>query len=798
VPLLIFIGIIALALHGLVVPVDGWNSPGCSEKCGQGGTDEVCLDTCTVNQDNFENRPHVYTIRHAIAYFRETGRSNWADFLEKKENFNALATGVTYADYYKGRVTAYARANFLGFDLGKQGKQDAGPYAAYEHYYDPETGKGLDFTLQGAYDVRDKYLAQFYKDPKVIAFNVVGSAFTGHPLVTGSIESDPNILGRKWPSALYGADYRYQLAKNAMITDENPGLKAWLEKEGEDLTSIQFTTLGEAGHSLHFLQDVCFYGHLKPADFSLFYDHGWVEDIGDTLGNDKECRITSANTPDSAIPDSTTSVSTLAKEAAEATLKEYTSLSSDPGFDSKDTEDQKTILRKEISRTELYTVAFFEKLLTDMDIAPSTLQSPVVENAALILGANPAELSPGESTTFNGILRNANPVGNRKILLSSFPSGSWGAGDSEVIATLTTDASGSFSFPYTPAKTSYYAATAISGDSTAFAHSDMVKVSVLRATTIKTPAITPTIPTTTETIREVTMTPTTWPMARVPPSLSIGASPDSVQSGRSTVLQGVLMNIDPATGQQILIGRYHRDVSVGWIRDELIATLTTDESGRYSYTYTPAESASYQATAVRADSSVIATSPMVAVSVNQPATEAPQVVETPTTSEVEPITTTPTTIPTVGVTTTITTEAPALIITPRILPVNETPNVTSPTPTPSFADLAVTGIVIIPNEPVAYEDFEGMVTVMNLGQTSSGEYDIAVILKDPQGKTRSFPVDRQEPLIPGAEATIPVVELSMNAVGKCEMRVEIKPIQFTDGKAENNVMTKKFSAVFSE
>jgi PKD repeat protein len=339
-----------LLLSGIVMPVYAWNTPGCRES-----TDTMAkLHTCTpkLSPTYWQPNAHIYTIQYAIKYFRETGKSNWANYLE--DNFNDLAAGITYADEYKGRVKLkFEHCIFWRAKCWRYEVEDLGPFAGYYHYYDPNKNSGLDLRWSGALDLP-------------LQLGLSGISVSTFGIYTPRFYTEPDIVWQTYPPANKLAEDHY---RNALDVWRMTPHEFALKSSTYGPMSQESATLFEAGHSLHFFQDTCFFAHLDTDNGILLLSHGKIEDLGDhreTPGDCRECHIR----PTSSIPDFRKSVSELSHDAALETLHEKNDLTTiDLGMGLK-TFDQETVIKKEIYRTEQYTVAFLSKLLTDMDIPP--------------------------------------------------------------------------------------------------------------------------------------------------------------------------------------------------------------------------------------------------------------------------------------------------------------------------------------------------------------------------------------------------------------------------------------------
>jgi hypothetical protein len=109
-------------------------------------------------------------------------------------------------------------------------------------------------------------------------------------------------------------------------------------------------------------------------------------------------------------------------------------------------------------------------------------------------------------------------------------------------------------------------------------------------------------------------------------------------------------------------------------------------------------------------------------------------------------------------------------------------------------DLSVAAVDISPSKPQAGVRFAGVVYVTNIGTASSGQYDIAMYMKD-VSRGNIYPVGtfRQNPMQPGVKNSVWTSDqLMVNDPGSYQFWVEIKPFLFTDGNEQNNIYGKAF------
>lgn len=108
-------------------------------------------------------------------------------------------------------------------------------------------------------------------------------------------------------------------------------------------------------------------------------------------------------------------------------------------------------------------------------------------------------------------------------------------------------------------------------------------------------------------------------------------------------------------------------------------------------------------------------------------------------------------------------------------------------------DLTVSSVSIFPAQPAAGHQFRIVVYVRNIGNAASGEYDLAMHIKD-LSRGYSYPVGtfRLEPLHPGENVPWQSELLRVNYPGAHEVLVEIRPFNFADRNTQNNSSRKGF------
>ena len=112
-------------------------------------------------------------------------------------------------------------------------------------------------------------------------------------------------------------------------------------------------------------------------------------------------------------------------------------------------------------------------------------------------------------------------------------------------------------------------------------------------------------------------------------------------------------------------------------------------------------------------------------------------------------------------------------------------------------DLVISAIQVYPQHPVrpkAGTPFTVQVYVANVGGAVSGQYDIALFIRDVvRGSTYPIGTFRKEPMKPGED--YPVYSSNdrmVNEPGFYRVYAEIKPFLFEDAKPENNTLVYGF------
>lgn len=119
-----------------------------------------------------------------------------------------------------------------------------------------------------------------------------------------------------------------------------------------------------------------------------------------------------------------------------------------------------------------------------------------------------------------------------------------------------------------------------------------------------------------------------------------------------------------------------------------------------------------------------------------------------------------------------------------------------PPPPERLPDLVISAIQVLPAEPQAGQRFALNVYVKNAGQAPSGQYDLAMFIKDvSRGSTYPVGTFRKERMQPGED--IPAYSSTdrlVNDPGAYQVHVEIQPFGFRDGNEQNNTAVRAFNA----
>ena len=138
---------LALALCG-ATDAWGWNPPG---RQAQNAQDPESAKHAAINGDTkkaggYQHTPHAYLIEHAIRILREDGHTNWAAFAQ--QHHEDLLDGCMYPDR-AGPDLRIQVSLWVTVPFPLKVKTWSHPlcnYASNDHYFNPDTGKGLDLT----------------------------------------------------------------------------------------------------------------------------------------------------------------------------------------------------------------------------------------------------------------------------------------------------------------------------------------------------------------------------------------------------------------------------------------------------------------------------------------------------------------------------------------------------------------------------------------------------------------------------------------------------------------------------
>lgn len=121
-----------------------------------------------------------------------------------------------------------------------------------------------------------------------------------------------------------------------------------------------------------------------------------------------------------------------------------------------------------------------------------------------------------------------------------------------------------------------------------------------------------------------------------------------------------------------------------------------------------------------------------------------------------------------------------------------------PAPAPQrTANLRIATIEVFPRQPRAGTRFTANVYIENAGNAASGEYDLALHVKDvTHGGSYPIGTFRKPSLRPGERiAAFTKNDLMVNSAGAHQLWVEIKPFGFADANAKDNSQGWAFNAV---
>lgn len=129
---------------------------------------------------------------------------------------------------------------------------------------------------------------------------------------------------------------------------------------------------------------------------------------------------------------------------------------------------------------------------------------------------------------------------------------------------------------------------------------------------------------------------------------------------------------------------------------------------------------------------------------------------------------------------------------PQPKPPTNTPQNIQPATHP---DLAISAIEVFPSQPQAGQRFALNVYVTNQGNAPSGDYDVAIFIRD-VSRSSTYPVGtfRQPGLQPGENVVAYTsTDRLVNDPGSFQVHVEIKPFLFQDGNTQNNTLIWAFT-----
>ena len=202
---------------------------------------------------------HGYIIQNGISVLHNDGYWFAAQFLREWQQ--ELLNGVRYADLYRGRGSAELK---LCFFLGLHCEtlwETSFPIAGMGHFFNPDTGQGLDMEYYNEVIVLD-FLPSW-----VLAYLTAGVAYLDFEVQPGSI---PDVH----PSALELFEEEYANALNAYFDGSAPSIG------GRQDTALAMFYLGWASH---FLQDLTVVHHTFDA-FMPDTKHNPYEAAADGLG----------------------------------------------------------------------------------------------------------------------------------------------------------------------------------------------------------------------------------------------------------------------------------------------------------------------------------------------------------------------------------------------------------------------------------------------------------------------------------------------------------------------------------
>jgi hypothetical protein len=114
---------------------------------------------------------------------------------------------------------------------------------------------------------------------------------------------------------------------------------------------------------------------------------------------------------------------------------------------------------------------------------------------------------------------------------------------------------------------------------------------------------------------------------------------------------------------------------------------------------------------------------------------------------------------------------------------------------PDLPDLAIVSILVFPQQPQAGKMFYAEVNVKNIGNIASGDYDIAIHIKDiSRGYVYPIGTFRRGPIQPGQQYVVWMSDMvRVNDPGSFQLWAEINPFQFDDEDDDNNIKYLSFT-----
>ncbi len=104
------------------------------------------------------------------------------------------------------------------------------------------------------------------------------------------------------------------------------------------------------------------------------------------------------------------------------------------------------------------------------------------------------------------------------------------------------------------------------------------------------------------------------------------------------------------------------------------------------------------------------------------------------------------------------------------------------------ADLTISVVEVYPNQPQSGQYFSVKIYVKNIGQAASGEYDLAISIKDvSRGSTYPIGTFRRGQIQPGESIiAFSSSNIMVNEPGAHQVQAEIKPFLFEDSDGQND------------